>query len=81
MGWMSFLHFWSFTDLKVIAGADLTESGNTVQVVGGLCLVLLLKEPEGREGEAGMVAVPILVHGSHLVLRAPVWHQEKAVLA
>lgn len=69
--WLS-LHFRSFTDLKVTACADLTESGDTVQVVGGHCLVLLLKEPEGTEGEASMVAVPVLMHGSHLVLRTPV---------
>lgn len=71
-GSLSPLHFRSFTDLKVTACADLTESGDTVQVVGGHCLVLLLEEPEGTEGEASMVAVAVLMHGSHLVLRTPV---------
>lgn len=69
---MSLLHYRSFTDLKLIAGAYLAESGDTVQVVGGHRLVLLFKEPEGREGEAGVVAVPILMHDGHLVPRAPV---------
>lgn len=34
------------TDFEVTAGADLTESGDTVQVVGGHRLVLLFEEPE-----------------------------------
>lgn len=59
-------------NLKVAAGADFAEPGDTVQVVGGHGLVLLLEEPEGGEGEAGVVAVSILEHCSHLVLRTPV---------
>lgn len=62
----------SVTDLKVAAGADLTQPGDTVQVVGGHRLVLLLQEPEGGEGEAGVVAISILKHRGHLVPGAPV---------
>lgn len=36
-------------NLEVAAGADFTEPGDTVQVVSGHGLVLLLEEPEGRE--------------------------------
>lgn len=46
-------------------------------MISGHRLVLLFKEPEDREGEAGVVTVPILVHDGHLVRRAPVWCQEK----
>lgn len=68
-----FFHYLtSFTDLKFAAGADLTESGDAVQEVGGQRLVLLFNKSEGREGEAGMVTVPILMHGGQLVPRAAV---------
>lgn len=59
-------------NLEGAAGADFAEPGDTVQVVGGHGLVLLLEEPEGGEGEAGVVAVSVLKHRSHLVLRTPV---------
>lgn len=76
MGWI--LDFWCFTDLKVAAFANLTESGDAVQKVGGNCLVLLFKEPKGGEREACMVAVAILMHDRHLVPRTP---EKKITLA
>lgn len=60
-------------NLEVAAGTGLAEPGDTVQVVGGHSLVLLFQEPEGGEWEAGVVAVSVLKHRRHLVLRTPVW--------
>lgn len=62
----------TFPNLEVAAGSGFAEPGDTVQVVGGHGLVLLLQEPEGGEREAGVVAVSILKHRSHLVLGTPV---------
>ena len=72
-----FVRFWSFTDLKVAAFTNLTESGDAVQIVGGNCLVLLFKEVKGREGEACMMAVAILMHYCHLVPRTSATRGEK----
>lgn len=62
----------SSTNLEAAAGADFAKPGDTVQVVGGHGLVLLLEEPEGGEGKAGVVAVSVLKHRGHLVFRTPV---------
>lgn len=48
-----------------------------MQIVGGNCLVLLLQEAKGREGEARVVAVAILMHDGHLVPRTPAPWKEK----
>lgn len=52
---------------EVNAGADLTQTGDAVKVVGGHGLVLLLQEAEGMEGKASMLAVSVLDHGGKLV--------------
>lgn len=57
--------------LERAAGAALTESGDAVQIVGGDGLILLLDEAEGREVEAGLLAVPVLQHGGELIYGAP----------
>lgn len=57
--------------LERAAGAALTESGDAVQIVGGDGLILLLNEAEGREVEAGLLAVPILQHSGELIYGAP----------
>lgn len=57
--------------LERAAGAALTESGDAVQIVGGDGLILLLDEAEGREVEAGLLAVPILQHSGELIYGAP----------
>lgn len=59
-------------NLEGAAGTGFTQPGDAVQVVGGHGLVLLFQEPEGGEREAGVVAVSILKHRRHLVLRTPV---------
>lgn len=56
--------------LECAAGAPLTEPGDAVEVVGGHGLVLLLNEAEGRETEAGALAVSVLDHGGELVFGA-----------
>lgn len=57
--------------LERAAGAALTESSDAVQIVGGDGLILLLDEAEGREVEAGLLAIPILQHSGQLIYGAP----------
>lgn len=56
--------------LELGAGALLTETCDTVEIVGGDGLVLLLNETEGREGESGMLAFSIFNHCRHRVFGA-----------
>lgn len=56
--------------LELGAGALLTETRDTVKVVGGDGLVLLLNETEGREVESSMLAFSIFNHWGHRVFGA-----------
>ena len=61
---------------KGAAGALLTQPGDTVEVVGGHGLVLLLQEAEGREVEPCVLTLSVLTHVCHLVPRAAVSRHE-----
>lgn len=60
--------------LEGAAGAQLTQPGDAVEVVGGHELVLLLNEAESWEVEPGTLALSVLNHGGKRVLGA--WDEQ-----